>query len=196
MNKNILIAGIGGQGVNTLSIAIQNTCQKEGYYCKSSIFKGGAQKRGAIYSFIRVFADKNNDIINFSGEVCENDLDIMLSLEYWESIRYMKYYNQDTKILVNANEVTFFSKRYSDKLPEIIPKEVLEKHFPNTIINEYSQLGKEYFNETKMANFIIGVDAIKKSILPFNKYVFLEEFFKLLKLSDDMKTKMKSYVDA
>lgn len=196
MSKNILIAGIGGQGVNTLSIAIQNACIKEGYYCKSSIFKGGAQKRGGIFSFIRIFEEKNEEVANFSGEIGSKELDVMISLEYWESIRYLKYYNINTNILVNQKEITFFSKRYKEELIEINPEEVLKKSFENLIMKDFSKVSIDFFGVEKMMNFIIGIEAIKRGLLPVRKSILIEEFRKKINFTDELLIKMKSYVDA
>ena len=193
MNKNILIAGIGGQGVNTLSIAIQNTCIKQGLYCKSAIFKGGAQKRGAIYSFIRVFSEKNDRTKHFGGEIALGDLDVMIALEPQEAIRYMKYYNKETKILVNSDEVTFFAKRYQPNTKEISPSKVLEKRYKNTVISNFSEESKTFFKNRKMSNFIMGIQAIRKADLPIDEKIFTDEFIKTLRLTDLEITKIKAY---
>lgn len=193
MSKNILIAGIGGQGVNKLSIALQNTCIKQGFYCKSAIFKGGAQKRGAIYSFIRIFSKKNDKTKYFGGEIALGDLDIMIALEYQEAIRYMKYYHKETKILVNSDEITFFAKRYHPDTNEINPSEILEKQYKNTVISNFSEESKTFFKNQKMLNFIMGVQAIRKANLPINEKMFRDEFIKTLGLSDAEITKIKEY---
>ncbi len=194
MNTNILIAGVGGQGVNSLSIALQKACIKEGLYCKSSIFKGGAQKRGAIYSFIRIFSKKTAHIENFGGEIATGDLDVMLALEYNESIRYMKYYNADTRLIINRNEIAFFSKRYKENMLEVNPTEVLKKHYHKLTIADYSQESLDYFQHKKMSNFIMGIQAIRKGNLPIKETVFLEEFSKNISFSTEVLTKMKAYV--
>ena len=196
MNKNILLAGIGGQGVNALSKSIQRSCIREGFYCKSSIFKGGAQKRGAIYSFIRIFNEKNEETINFGGEIGSGELDLMISLEYWETIRYMKYYNLNTEILANMHEIAFFSKRYSKELSEVNPKKILKDNFKNTKLEDYSKISIKHFGNERMINLIMGIEATANGMLPINKEVFIEEFIKQVNLSKENILKIKSYVDA
>lgn len=196
MSKNILIAGIGGQGVNKLSIAIQTTCIKQGFYCKSAIFKGGAQKRGAIYSFIRVFSEKNDRTKHFGGEIALGDIDVMLALEYSESVRYMKYYNTDTKIIINRDEIPFFAKRYKKEIIETDPKIVLKRHLKNTQIENYSQESIRYFGNKKMNNFIMGIQAIRKEYLPISEAFFVAEFLKTRPFSKEITTKIKQYSNA
>ena len=195
MIKNVLIAGVGGQGVNALSIVIQNACLNEGLYCKSSIFKGGAQKRGAIYSFIRIFENKSDTVINFSGEIGGGELDVMISLEYIESLRYIKYYNRNTKLLINQNEVTFFSKRYSNELGKINPTEILNANYNNVRIEDYSIQSKDFFGKEKMLNFVMGFEAVKTRLLPIGKGTFIDEFLKKNIVTENIQIKMKEYVD-
>jgi len=193
---NLLVVGVGGQGVNALSIALQNTCMRAGLYCKSSIFKGGAQKRGAIYSFIRIFPEKTTEVANYGGEIASSDLDVLLALEYNESIRYMTYYHQQTKLLVNRKEVAFFSKRYHKDVLEVDAMEILQKHFPNTEIIDFSQESKTYFGTEKMLNFVMGIQAIRKAYLPINETIFKEEFIKNISFSTEIKQKMNAYAVA
>jgi len=193
---NLLIAGIGGQGVNSLSIALQNACIKEGLYCKGSIFKGGAQKRGAIYSFIRIFPKKTTHVENYGSEITESDLDVLLALEYNESLRYIKYYNTDTKLIVNRNEIAFFSKRYHQDIVTVKPDEVLQKHFPNTIIKDFSKKSIQYFETQKMLNFIMGIQAIRIAKLPIKESTFIKEFIKHVSLSNEIIQKIDTYAAA
>lgn len=190
---NILIAGIGGQGVNSLSITLQNTCIRAGLYCKSAIFKGGAQKRGAIYSMIRVFPKKTPQIGNYGGEIPSADLDVLVALEYNESLRYIKYYNKKTKLIINRNEIAFFSKRYHQDIVNDDATKELKKHFLDLHIADFSKESYKYFNTKRMLNYIMGIQAIRIANLPINESIFREEFVKNISFSMEIINKMKAY---
>ncbi len=83
MEKNIILAGVGGQGILSIAYVIDNAALDAGYSFKQAEVHGMAQRGGAVQSNLR-FADHpiHSDLIP-SGK-----LDMVLSVEPLEVLRY------------------------------------------------------------------------------------------------------------
>ncbi|HFC92058.1 MAG TPA: hypothetical protein ENJ51_04520, partial [Leucothrix mucor] len=51
---NLLLAGIGGQGINSLAKVLAEFIMLSGYQCQFTIHKGGAQSLGSVYAEFRI----------------------------------------------------------------------------------------------------------------------------------------------
>ena len=180
--NNILIAGIGGQGVNSLSSVIQKILLANGLFCKGAIFKGGAQKRGTVYSTIRIFSDPELGQ-NMSSIIPNGELQTLLSLEATESLRYAKYYSPSTTLLVNDYSFDFYNERQVGGAKKIDVKDALNSNFENATIQNFSQQSTELFGDDSMINVLIGLEAIQLKLLPIDTYDFLDEFQKKTKIN-------------
>lgn len=180
--QNILIAGIGGQGVNTLSSVIQKILLTNGKFCKGAIFKGGAQKRGAVYSTIRIFP--NEEIgQHMSSIIPHSELHILLALEATESLRYAKYFNPSTTLVVNDFSFDFYNERQPGGAKKVNVKEALTQNFDNTHLQNFSSQSQKLFGDESMVNVLIGLEAIKLKALAIDPIEFLDEFQKKLKIN-------------
>ncbi len=83
MEKNIILAGVGGQGILSIAYVIDNAALDAGYNFKQAEVHGMAQRGGAVQSHLR-FADGpiHSDLIP-AGSV-----DMILSVEPLEVLRY------------------------------------------------------------------------------------------------------------
>lgn len=57
---DMIVAGIGGQGVNSLVKVLAEFLQQSGFFCQFTIHKGGAQSLGSVYAELRVCFLANN----------------------------------------------------------------------------------------------------------------------------------------
>ncbi|HEU4333667.1 MAG TPA: indolepyruvate oxidoreductase subunit beta [Candidatus Eisenbacteria bacterium] len=86
MRYDILLAGVGGQGVLSMAALIGRAALAEGLYVKQSEVHGMSQRGGAVQAHLRL-----------SDRPIESDLialgtaDLILSLEPVESLRYVAY---------------------------------------------------------------------------------------------------------
>lgn len=179
---NIIISGIGGQGVNTLSSTIQKILLKNGKFCKGAIFKGGAQKRGAVYSTIRIFADQETGE-HLSSIIPHGELHGLVALEATESLRYAKYFKSTTNLIVNEFSFDFYNERQKGGAKKVDVKSALSSHFENTYLNDYNKQSKELFGDESMVNVLIGLDAIKYKTLQIDTIDFLDEIQKKLNIN-------------
>lgn len=92
---NILVAGVGGQGVILASDLMADTFLAAGYDVKKSEVHGMAQRGGAVSSHVR-FGEKVYSPIIKMGEA-----DYLFMTEKMETLRWLAYGNPSTVVLVD-----------------------------------------------------------------------------------------------
>ena len=98
MKYDIVLCGVGGQGVLSLAAAIAGAAMKEGLAVRQSEVHGMAQRGGAVSAHLRVSdAAIRGDLIPRGGA------DMILSMEPMESLRYIEWLSSDG-ILITATE--------------------------------------------------------------------------------------------
>ena len=95
-NQNILLVGVGGQGILLASEVMSEVFRRSGYDVKKSEVHGMAQRGGIVSSHVR-FGDRV-----FSPMIEEGDADIMLSFEIMEAYRW-EYYLKPDAVLATSN---------------------------------------------------------------------------------------------
>jgi indolepyruvate ferredoxin oxidoreductase beta subunit len=96
---NILVAGVGGQGVILASDVMADTFLAAGYDVKKSEVHGMAQRGGAVSSHVRYGKKVYSPIIKM-GEA-----DYLFMAEKMETLRWLNYCNPSTSILVDDIEI-------------------------------------------------------------------------------------------
>lgn len=84
MTKNMILAGVGGQGVLSIAYCLCNAAVKRGLKFKQSEVHGMAQRGGAVVSHLRVSPHPV-----YSDLVGVGSADLVLSVEPLESLRYI-----------------------------------------------------------------------------------------------------------
>jgi len=177
---NLLIAGTGGQGVNSLYRIMLGLCQEHNLYSKSALFKGGAQRHGTVHATLRIFLRNEPGYQWYSSQVPPNGLDILLGLEPWETIRFRHFAGEHTQIWSNTSIVPLFAQRFLKESPGN-PMEMLQRFGNNLRLQNYSQQAFQKYGDKRMANYLIGKDVIKSGILPFSNSEFMFRFIKEVK---------------
>lgn len=96
---NVLIAGVGGQGVILSSELLALAALAAGHDVKQGEFHGVAQRGGAVFSHVR-FGDRVRSPMAPRGRV-----DHLLALEKLEALRYAHFVRPGGTILVNDYQV-------------------------------------------------------------------------------------------
>lgn len=94
---NILVAGIGGQGVMTAAEILAQTALSQGYDVKKTEVAGMAQRGGVVTSHVR-FGEKVN-----SPAIPEGEADLIIGFEPAEAARWLDQLKPGGAILVNQN---------------------------------------------------------------------------------------------
>ena len=92
---NIVIAGVGGQGVLMASKVLAESALACGMDVKQNEVHGMAQRGGSVISFVRI-----GDQV-YSPVVMPGSADILLSFEPLEALRYVHYLKPGGKLVYN-----------------------------------------------------------------------------------------------
>jgi len=93
---NVILAGVGGQGVLLLAEILGNAAVEDGFNVRVSEIHGMAQRGGAVVSDVRI-GEKA-----LAPTVLEGTADAIVGLEPMEALRNIKYASDKALILVNT----------------------------------------------------------------------------------------------
>jgi indolepyruvate ferredoxin oxidoreductase beta subunit len=86
MKQDIILAGVGGQGILSIAFVIDNAALKQGLDFKQAEVHGMAQRGGAVQSHLRI-----SDRPVYSDLIPKGTADMILSVEPMECVRYLDY---------------------------------------------------------------------------------------------------------
>ncbi len=86
MKYDMILAGVGGQGIISIAFVVDNAALKQGLHFKQSEVHGMAQRGGAVSSHLRL-----SDRPIFSDLVPLGAADLILGVEPMEALRYQEY---------------------------------------------------------------------------------------------------------
>lgn len=96
---NILVVGVGGQGVLFASEAIGEAALESGFNVRVAEVHGMAQRGGSVVCNVRLGERVHSPMIP------EGESHLIIALEPLEALRYVRYMNRETLIAVNSNAV-------------------------------------------------------------------------------------------
>ena len=96
--KNILFAGVGGQGILLVAELAARAAIHAGYDAKKTEVHGAAQRGGSVVSHVR-FSSKV-----YSPLIPAGDADILLALEKLEGLRWAHYIRPGGLIILNDED--------------------------------------------------------------------------------------------
>jgi indolepyruvate ferredoxin oxidoreductase beta subunit len=99
-NTNILICGVGGQGILLAGEIISEVAMESGYDVKKSEVHGMAQRGGSVVSHVR-YGEKI-----YSPLIRKGEADFIFSFERMETLRYLDYLRKDGTIIVNDQRIS------------------------------------------------------------------------------------------
>ena len=94
MQINIILAGVGGQGILTIAAVIDNAALQSGLTVRQAEVHGMSQRGGAVQSHLRI-----SDREIFSDLVAEGTANLILSVEPLEALRYLPFLAPDGRIV-------------------------------------------------------------------------------------------------
>ena len=98
MKIDIILAGVGGQGILSISTIIGEAAVKNGLYLKQAEVHGMSQRGGEVQSHLRI-SDKpiHSDLIQ------KGKAHLIISVEPLESLRYIDYLSPEGWLITNTN---------------------------------------------------------------------------------------------
>ncbi len=97
MKKDIIIAGVGGQGILTIATVIGTAALTDGLQLKQAEVHGMSQRGGDVQSNLRI---SSTPIA--SDLIAEGKADLIISVEPMESLRYVNMLNKNNGWLVTS----------------------------------------------------------------------------------------------
>ena len=144
MTTNIVLAGVGGQGILSIANVIGIAALKDNLYLKQAEVHGMSQRGGDVQSNLRISDSPiASDLIPYGGA------DIIISLEPMESLRYLPFLNKTGWVVTNTNPFVNI-QNYPD-IKEVMRE--LEK-IDNLVAFDMDHLAKE-IGSPRSSNMIL-----------------------------------------
>ena len=163
MKKDIILSGVGGQGILSIAAVIGQAALKDGLYLKQAEVHGMSQRGGDVQSNLRL-----SDRPIASDLIPTGKCDLIISLEPMEALRYLPYLDAEGWLVTNA--VPFVN------IPNYPAEESVKTEIdrlPHHILLDVNQTARD-IGSPRVANIVllgatvpflgIGYDKIQASI--------------------------------
>lgn len=97
MKTDIILAGVGGQGILSIAAVIGEAALEDGLYMKQAEVHGMSQRGGDVQSNLRL-----SDKPVASDLIALGQADLIISLEPMESLRYLPYLKENGWLVTNS----------------------------------------------------------------------------------------------
>ena len=97
MKKDIILCGVGGQGILSIATIIGEASTKAGLYLKQAEVHGMSQRGGDVQSNLRLSSDPI-----WSDLIPLGQTDLIVSMEPMEALRYLPYLSKDGAIVTGS----------------------------------------------------------------------------------------------
>lgn len=133
MKSDIILAGVGGQGILSIATILGAAALDEGFYLKQAEVHGMSQRGGDVQSNLRISSDPiASDLIALGGA------DLIVSLEPMEALRYLPYLSKKGWVVTNTTPFC--------NIPDYPELEVIMealKDLPNVVAFDMDEVAKE-----------------------------------------------------
>lgn len=97
MKQDVILAGVGGQGILSIAAVIGMAAVESGLYLKQAEVHGMSQRGGAVQSHLRI-----SDRPIASDLIPEGSCDMILSVEPMEALRYLPYLAEEGWLVTSS----------------------------------------------------------------------------------------------
>ena len=154
MKYDIILSGVGGQGILSIATVIGDAAVNAGLYLKQAEVHGMSQRGGEVESGLRL-----SDSVIYSDLLPSGSADMILSMEPMEALRYLPFLSENGCIVTSSAPF-----RNIPDYPEEAVKAAYDA-LPGTISIDIEAMAKEQ-NLPKSANMILlGAAAMHIGIL-------------------------------
>jgi len=133
VKQDIILAGVGGQGILSIAFVIDSAALEDGLRLKQAEVHGMAQRGGAVTSHLRL---SRGPI--WSDLVPKGKADLILSVEPLEALRYLDYLTPQGKVVTSSAPY----KNIPD-YPEVGLVLAKLREFPSSVVIDSEKLAKE-----------------------------------------------------
>ena len=166
MKKDIILAGVGGQGILSIATIIGYAAIESGLKLKQAEVHGMSQRGGDVQSHLRI---SDNNI--FSDLIPHGGADIIISVEPMEALRYKPYLSENGWFITNS--VPFVNIPNYPAMEDVISD---IQNCKNNIVFDANQIAKDLGSSRSMNMVILGAASLFLDIA----YEKLEEGIKFI----------------
>lgn len=159
MKLDIILAGVGGQGILTIAAIIGQAALDNGLNMKQAEVHGMSQRGGDVQSHLRV-----SDKPIYSDLIAEGSCDVILSVEPMEALRYKPYLGKEGWLITNSKPFVNISNYPAQ---EQLEKEI--KAIPNHVILDADAIAQELGSARAMNIVMLGA-ATKFMEIPYESF--------------------------
>lgn len=162
MKTDIILAGVGGQGILSIAAALGSAALTNNLYMKQAETHGMSQRGGDVQSYMRI-----SDQPIYSDLIAKGTADLILSVEPMEALRYLPYLRKGGYVVTNSTPFINIPN-YPD------PEQVMStlKSLPHQVIIDADSIAKEAAGNVRASNFVMLGAASPFIDVPFE---YLEE---------------------
>ncbi len=158
MKKDIILAGVGGQGILSIAAIIGYASVESGLNLKQAEVHGMSQRGGDVQSHLRI-----SDQEIYSDLIPHGGADLIISVEPMEALRYMPYLNETGWLITNTEPyVNIPNYPEMDKLIKDI------QAIPNNIAVNANKIAKD-LNAIRSMNMVMLGAASCYLEIPYEK---------------------------
>ncbi len=161
MKTNIILSGVGGQGILTIAAVLDTAALDQDLFVKQAEVHGMSQRGGAVQSHVRI-----SDKVIHSDLIPLGKADMILSVEPMELLRYLPYLKPDGWLVTDSQP---FVNNINYPEQETLFTEI--KTHPNNVIVEATEIAKKIGN-SKTANMVLLGAA--SSLIPLSEESFIK----------------------
>jgi indolepyruvate ferredoxin oxidoreductase beta subunit len=161
MKFDIIIAGVGGQGVVLASRLLATAAMDAGFHVATAETIGMAQREGSVTSHVRIGDDVCGSLIP------HGKADLLIGLEPAEAARNILFLGKNGNMVVNEHAIMPSTQGCDEYNPERI-LEFLKISCPQILIADFTGLARDA-GTYKAANVAMIAAAAGAGILPFSE---------------------------
>lgn len=144
MKTDIILSGVGGQGILSIAAVIGEAALQDGLYMKQAEVHGMSQRGGDVQSNLRI-----SDQPIASDLIPKGHADLIISLEPMEALRYLPYLKKDGWLVTNSEPFVNIPN-----YPEIDKVMAELNKLPNKVILDVEKIAKEVAS-ARSANIVM-----------------------------------------
>lgn len=172
MKTNIILAGVGGQGILTIAAVLDTAALASDLNLKQSEVHGMSQRGGAVQSHVRI-----SDTEIHSDLIPQGKADIIISVEPMEALRYLPFLKKDGYLVTDSNPF--------ENIPNYPNMEELYneiKLVPNSILIDAKKIAKDLGNSKATNIVLLGAAS---SLLPLDEESLVQAIKSLFQRKGD-----------
>ncbi|HDS06484.1 MAG TPA: indolepyruvate oxidoreductase subunit beta [Bacteroides sp.] len=167
MKKDIILAGVGGQGILSIAAVIGIAAVESGLHLKQAEVHGMSQRGGAVESHLRI-----SDRPVHSDLIPEGECDMILSVEPMEALRHLSFLSPEGWVVTSSNPFK--------NIPDYPAEEVLIaeiRKIGNHILIDAEQIAAEQ-GSRKVSNMVmLGAASAHLDVLPETLEIAMRTLF-------------------